>query len=227
MSDDSRRRKIFVTGGTGYIGRRMIQELMGRGHDVRALARRNSVSKLPAGCVPVVGDALDGGSFMDQVRPADTFVHLVGVSNPGPLKAAQFLTVDLASVRASLPSARSAAVGHFVYVSVAQPAPIMKAYVQTRGDCEALIRASGLNATILRPWYVLGPGHWWPYSLVPFYWLFERLPPTRETALRLGLVRLPEMVGALIWAIENSFQGIRIVEVNQIKAVGSGQYCFD
>jgi uncharacterized protein YbjT (DUF2867 family) len=223
MPDDFRRRKIFVTGGTGYIGRRMIQELINRGHDVRALARSDSVSKLPAGCVPVIGNALEGVSFMDQVRPADTFVHLVGVSNPGPLKAAQFRTVDLASVRASLPSARAAAVGHFVYVSVAQPAPIMKAYVQTRRECEALIRASGLNATILRPWYVLGPGHWWPYSLVPLYWLFERLPPTRDTALRLGLVRLAEMIAALRWSIENPFQGIRIIEVNQIKAVGSRQ----
>ena len=75
---------------------------------------------------------------MDQVRPADTFVHLVGVANPGPLKAEQFRTVDLASVRASLPSARSAAVGHFVYVSVAQPAPIMKTYIRARKDCEAI-----------------------------------------------------------------------------------------
>jgi hypothetical protein len=69
----------------------------------------------------------------------------------------------------------------------------------------------------------LGPGHWWPYSLVPLYRLFERLPPTRDTALRLGLVRLGEMIAALIWAIENPFQGIRIIEVNQIKAVGSRQ----
>jgi uncharacterized protein YbjT (DUF2867 family) len=220
MTEDSRHRKIFVTGGTGYIGRRMIQALISRGHEIRALARPDSVSKLPPGCVPVIGNALEGISYMDQVRPADTFVHLVGVANPGPLKAEQFRTVDLASVRASLPSARSAAVGHFVYVSVAQPAPIMKAYIRARKECEGLIRASGLNATILRPWYVLGPGHWWPYALAPFYWLFERLPPTRDTAQRLGLVRLPEMIRALIWAIENPVQGIRIVEVKEIRAAG-------
>jgi len=220
MTEDSRPRKIFVAGGTGYIGRRLIQALISRGHEIRALARPDSVSKLPPGCIPVIGNALESISYMDQVRPADTFVHLVGVSNPSPLKAELFRTVDLASVQGSLPSARSAAIGHFVYVSVAQPAPIMKAYIKTRNECEALIRGSGLNATILRPWYVLGPGHRWAYALVPVYWLFERLPATRDTAQRLGLVRLPEMIRALIWAIENPVQGIRIIEVKQIRARG-------
>ena len=46
-----------------------------------------------------------------------------------------------------------------------------------RSEGEALIRAAGLNATILRPWYVLGPGHRWPVVLIPAYWLAERLPP--------------------------------------------------
>jgi uncharacterized protein YbjT (DUF2867 family) len=53
---------------------------------------------------------------------------------------------------------------HFVYVSVAHPAPAMKAYIEVRSRCEEIIRASGLNTTILRPWYVLGPGHYWPLA---------------------------------------------------------------
>jgi hypothetical protein len=39
-----------------------------------------------------------------------------------------------------------------------------------------------MNATILRPWYVLGPGHQWPYLLLPMYKLMELLPSTREGA---------------------------------------------
>ena len=62
---------------------------------------------------------------------------------------------------------RSAGVQHFVYISVAHPAPMMKAYIEVRSQCEAMIRQSGMNATILRPWYVLGPGHRWPYLLLP------------------------------------------------------------
>jgi len=94
----------------------------------------------------------------------------------------------------------------------------MKAYVQVRMECEESIRRSGMNATILRPWYVLGPGHLWPYLLVPGYWLCERLPATREGALRLGLVTLKQMVCALVAAIEAPADGIQIVDVPAIRA---------
>lgn len=76
---------------------------------------------------------------------------------------------------------------------------------------------TGIPATILRPWYVLGPGHRWPYALVPLYWLFERLPSTRESARRLGLVTRPQMVAALMMAIERGPDGAGIVEVSAIR----------
>lgn len=91
------RRRIFVTGGTGYLGAPMIEALLRRGHEVRALARRGSEDRLPSGCGVVFGNALDGATFADQVGPADTLVHLVGVSHPAPWKERQFREVDLAS----------------------------------------------------------------------------------------------------------------------------------
>lgn len=208
---------IFITGGTGYMGARLIAELLQHGHMVRALARQGSEQKLPTGCLPIIGNALDKNSYMNKIPPAETFVHLVGVSHPNPSKAEQFRTIDLASVQNAVPAAVAAGVKHFVYVSVAHPAPVMKAYWQTRAECEAVICASGLNATILRPWYVLGPGHRWPYVLLPFTWLFERWPATRETAQRLGFVKLNQMIAALVNAVENPVQGIRIMEAVQIR----------
>src|SRR6266513_1161546 len=67
-------------------------------------------------------------------------------------------------------------------VSVAHPAPTMKAYIEVRTRCEELIRTSGLHATILRPWYVLGPGHYWSYLLKPFYWMARQIPASRAGA---------------------------------------------
>jgi uncharacterized protein YbjT (DUF2867 family) len=213
---------VFVTGGTGYLGRPLVAELLGRGHSVAVLVRPGSERNLPAGAHAVVGDALDAGSFRDSVPPAKTFVQLVGVSHPSPAKAALFRSVDLASVRASAESALAAGVEHFIYVSVAQPAPaIMKAYAEVRSEGEAIVRGTGMNATFLRPWYVLGPGHRWPYLLQPAYWLLERLPATRETAKRLGLVTLPQMVAALVAAVENPPRGVRIVEVPEIRRRGA------
>jgi uncharacterized protein YbjT (DUF2867 family) len=209
---------VFVTGGTGYLGRPLIAEFCRRGHAVSALVRPGSERKLPAGAAPVVGDALRAETFAGRIAPAKTFVHLVGVPHPSPSKAAQFRSVDLASVRASAEAAARAGVEHFVYLSVAQPAPaIMREFAAVRAEGEAIVRATGMNATFLRPWYVLGPGHRWPYLLLPAYWLAERLPRTRDAARRIGLVTLPQMVAALVEASENPARGVRIVEVPEIR----------
>jgi uncharacterized protein YbjT (DUF2867 family) len=213
--------QVFVSGGTGYIGQGLIRVLIGRGHAVSALARASSVKKLPLGCTPVIGDALSAASFAGQVATADTFVHLVGASHPAPWKEAEFRAVDLASVKASVDAAVEARIRHFVYVSVAHPAPVMQSYIQVRAECEGIITRLGMNATFVRPWYVLGPGHRWPMALIPFYRLLERMPGTRDAALRLGLVTIQEMVAALGWAVENPPAGVRIISVPEIRTVAA------
>jgi uncharacterized protein YbjT (DUF2867 family) len=209
---------IFITGGTGYIGSHLIPLLTARHHSIRALVREGSESKLPAGCTPVLGNALETATFADKVAGADVFIQLVGVARPTPSKAKQFRTIDLGSMRASVTSAVQGAIQHFIYVSVAQPAPVMKAYIKARAEAETLLIQSKLNCTILRPWYVLGPGHRWPYTLIPFYWLLARLPKTQELANRLGLLKLSQVLSALIHAVEHPAEGVRILEVPQIRA---------
>ena len=212
------RRRVFITGGTGYLGRALIPLLLERGHEVRALVRQGSESKLPRGCEAVAGDPLDGSSFAERVAPSDTFVQLVGVPRPSPAKARQFREIDLVSGRASVQAARASGVRHFVYVSVAQPAPLMKAYQSVRAEVESLLKESGVPATVLRPWYVLGPGHRWPHLLKPFYYVCERLPPTRKTALRLGLVTHAQMTAALLRAVEDPAPDFRVLKVPDIRA---------
>jgi uncharacterized protein YbjT (DUF2867 family) len=211
---------VFITGATGYMAHALVPRLLERGHRVRGLARKGSEAKLPAGCEPVYGDPLDVKTWHRRLEGCDTLVHLVGVPRPSPAKAAQFRAVDLVSIRQAVAAAGSAGIAHFVYVSVAHPAPVMKAYVEVRASGEAAIREAGLNATIIRPWYVLGPGHRWPALLVPVYWAMERIPATRAAALRLGLVSLGQMAGALVAAVENPARGTRIVEVGEIRRSG-------
>ena len=212
-----RPRNVFITGGTGYVGRALIPRFLERGHRVRALVRQGAEIRLPRGCEAVIGNALDASSFAETVPPSDTFVQLVGVPHPSPAKAVEFQSIDLASARASVSAAAGAGVKHFVYVSVAQPSPVMKAYQAARAEGEKMIHESGLAATILRPWYVLGPGHRWPYALKPMYWLFERIPATREPSQRLGLVTLEEMVAALVRSVESPADGIRVLDVPSIR----------
>jgi len=208
---------IGITGGTGYIGRRLIPLLTGRGHTVRAVVRKGSASKLPGGAIPIVADPLEEGSYTEALRGCDTLIHLIGVPHPSPAKAAQFRAIDLPSVHVAVKAANYAAVTHFIYLSVAQPAPMMEEFIAVRAKGEALIRASGMKATFVRPWYVLGPGHWWPYALLPFYKLAELLPPTREGARRLGLITISQMLNTLVWAVENPAKDVRIIDVPRIR----------
>jgi uncharacterized protein YbjT (DUF2867 family) len=214
--------RVFITGGTGYVGSRLVTSLVQRGHSVKALTRPASAGKLPPGCEPVIGDALHGLSYAGSITPSHTFIHLVGVSRPSPAKAQDFLRIDLASVEAAVAAAIVANIRHFVYVSVAHPAPVMQSYVAARMKAEAIIRSSGMAATFVRPWYILGPGHRWPYALLPMYWMLRLIPGTREGAERLGLVTIGQMIAALVHAVEDPIDGgVRVIGVPAIREAPS------
>jgi uncharacterized protein YbjT (DUF2867 family) len=93
----------------------------------------------------------------------------------------------------------------------------MKSYLMVRAACETALCEAGLNATVLRPWYVLGPGHWWPIVLLPFYMIAEIVPWTSDGAKRLGLVSLRQMITALAHAVENPARGMKIIDVPAIR----------
>jgi uncharacterized protein YbjT (DUF2867 family) len=215
---------VFVTGGTGYVGRPLIAALCSRGYRVHALVRRESQSRLPAGAIPVIGNALDAATYSSAIPDGATIVQLLGTPHPNPAKADEFEAVDLASIRATTAAAVGAGARHLVYVSVAHPAPIMHAYIAVRVQGEALAEATGISTTILRPWHVLGPGHWWPYALVPMYVVLRALPATRAGAERLGLVTRQEMVSALVQVVAHPpLSGVRVLEVPDIRRAASDE----
>jgi hypothetical protein len=64
---------------------------------------------------------------------------------------------------------------------------------------------------------VLGPGHRWPYALLPFYWIAELLPVMRESGRRLRLITNSQMLKALVWAVEDIPDDVRILDVPKIR----------
>ena len=185
------------------MGSRLIPRLLTRGHRVTACVRHGSEGKVPPGARALALDPLDAAALRSALPGHDTWVQLIGTPHTAPWKAAQFRAVELRAAQAMAAALPDSDIRHAVYLSVAQPAPTMKAYLAVRQEGESLLRAAGRPCTFLRPWYVLGPGHRWPYALIPLYQLLERIPATREGALRLGLVSLEQMLAALIQAIES------------------------
>ena len=213
-------RDVLVTGATGYMGTRLVEELIRRQHRVRAFVREESQGRVPPGATVVIGDALDAASIYSALREGDCLVHLVGTPHPSPSKAEEFKRIDLTSAESAISAATRRGIAHFVYISVAHPAPVMREYISVRVSVERLLEQSGLTCTVLRPWYVVGPGHRWPLALTPLYAAASLVPTLREGARRLGLVTMRQMIDAIVRAVESPpFSGTRrIVEVPDIRA---------
>jgi uncharacterized protein YbjT (DUF2867 family) len=96
----------------------------------------------------------------------------------------------------------------------------MRAYVDVRAEGERLARAAGLRATFVRPWYVLGPGHRWPYIILPLYWLWMLSPQSRDTARRLYPVKLKKVLRALADAVDSPPDEVRIIEGPEMRGSG-------
>lgn len=216
-------KEVFITGGTGYIGRRLIKRLLDKGHHVKALVRAGSEKKLPPGCGFVVANAFEPFDFKGSIPEGCTFIQLLGVPHPGPSKKEQFRKIDLSSAKASAMAAQLAGAGHFIYISVAQtPSGIMQAYQDCRAEGEAAIAATGIPATFIRPWYIIGPGHYWPLLIQPVLTLLEWVPATAVKAKAFRVVYLKQVLNTLIYAVENApVQSVRIWEIAEIRKHGS------
>ena len=209
---------IFITGGTGYIGKRLTKHLLQRGHRVIVLVRKGSEHKVATGAEAIVANPFDAKTFQQFIPKETVFVQLLGVSHPSPKKAKQFQEIDLRSVKASADAAANAGVAHFIYVSVAMtPSKLMQAYQAVRSEGEKYCLSKTFNCTFIRPWYVLGPGHWWPVILLPFYGLAEIIPSWRKQARAKALVTIGEMLNTLINVIEGEPLPLRVCEIKDIR----------
>jgi uncharacterized protein YbjT (DUF2867 family) len=209
---------IFITGGTGYMGKRLIKVLVSKGYDVTALVRKGSEAKLPKGVRAIVANPFDAASFQQWIPKGAVYVQLLGVAHPSPRKKEMFRQIDLPSVKASADAAVAANVSHFVYLSVAMmPTRIMEDFQEVRREGEAYLLTKGFPCTFVRPWYVLGPGHLWPVLLLPFYGFAELVPAWRQKTRAFAFVTIKQITGVLVKAVGATPPRKRIVEIRQIR----------
>lgn len=200
------------------MGKRLIPLLINEGCSVKALVRKGSESKVPNGCAFVIANPFEAETFTDTIPENAVFIQLLGVPHPGPSKKELFKTIDLASVKASANAALHANASHFIYVSAAQtPTNIMKDFQQSRAEAESIIQSTGIPATFIRPWYVIGPGHYWPLLLQPMFKILQWIPSTSEKAKALRLIYLSQMLKTLVSAVKKLPQnGMRIIKVDEM-----------
>jgi uncharacterized protein YbjT (DUF2867 family) len=136
---------ILVTGATGTVGRQVVEQLLKRGADVRALVRDPAKAQFPAGVAVAKGDLLD----VDSMRSA-----LSGVSTLFLLNAVAPDEFTQALVALNL--ARAAGIERVVYLSVIHSDVYVNVpHFAGKFGVERMIEQMGFNATILRPAYFI------------------------------------------------------------------------
>ncbi|HMG22502.1 MAG TPA: NAD-dependent epimerase/dehydratase family protein [Kofleriaceae bacterium] len=169
----------YVTGGSGFLGKRLIAALVARGVQVIAMARSDAAAAAvtAAGATPARGDLADRDAMTAAMRGCDAVFHAAAhVEQHGPL--APFMAINVAGTEHALAAARAAGVVRFVHIGteavLADGKPIIRAdetvprpdrtagpYPFTKGLAEAAVvegNGEGLETVVVRPRFIWGKG---------------------------------------------------------------------
>ena len=149
---------ILVTGGTGFVGPKIVHALRAREEPVRALVRdRRRAGPLEAwGCEVVEGDVTEPDSLRHAVEGCDRVVHLVAIIVGRP---ADFQRVMTDATRDLVAAARNAGVRRFVLMSAlgtSEETRELVPYYRAKWAMEQEVKGSGLEHVIFRPSFVFG-----------------------------------------------------------------------
>lgn len=198
--------KIAVTGGTGFIGSRLLDRVSETGHRFRALTRR---AMRPRRGVAWMDGALDQpDSLKALVQGCDAVIHIAGLLNGRTV--AEFETVNVEGTKAIVTAAKDAGIRRFVHVSsLAARHPEISMYGASKARSEEIVQASGLDYTIVRPPAVYGPGDKETLDLFRMARLGIVLLPS---AGRLSLIHVDDLVSLLLALCSGDAPSSLIVE---------------
>ncbi|HTN14087.1 MAG TPA: NAD(P)-dependent oxidoreductase [Sphingomonadaceae bacterium] len=146
---------IAVTGATGFVGQALLDEAARQGISIRALTRKPQKARM-GGVEWVKGDLANGKALAALVTGAEAVIHVAGVVNAPD--AAGFETGNVTGTLAMVEAAINAGVPRFVQVSsLSAREPSLSAYGASKRRAETVVKASGLDWTIVRPPAIYGP----------------------------------------------------------------------
>lgn len=145
---------IAITGATGFVGSAVLDAALAEGHAVRALARREQTPR--EGVEWLRGDLGDAAALAALAQGADAVIHVAGLTNtPNP---AAFEAANVTGTANVIAAMKQAGARRLVFVSsLSARMPALSAYGASKAKAEALVEASGLDWTTVRPPGVYGP----------------------------------------------------------------------
>lgn len=146
--------KVFVTGGTSFVGLRVVTALVNAGADVTVLVRpddQERLGPLRRHIRMVSGDVWTIASLKGRSRGHGVVIHLVGSMRAQPERGQTFHQLNLVSARNAISMAISDGVPYFILLSAAsRPPGVSLDYLRSKRQAEAYLRTSGLRWAIVR-----------------------------------------------------------------------------
>ncbi len=155
---NSRWMKLFITGGTGFVGSYLVRQLIENKHEISLLVRnRKTIGRLPAGVRVIEGDILDKSSYIDSLASFDAVINLVGIIREFSSKAVTFQKLHFDATRELAEAAVKAGIDRWIQMSAngVDQKPVSM-YQTTKLEAEKFLRESGLRLTIFRPSLIFG-----------------------------------------------------------------------
>jgi len=152
--------KVFLTGGTGFVGNAIVAGLLEAGHRVRALARRGSEKKLKVAdrCEIVSGGIENADLLREGIEGCDAVIHLVGIIREYPKKGVTFEKAHVDGTKSVADTALRTGARRFIHMSALGARPNASTrYFSTKWAAEEYLRSLPLNTTIFRPSVIIGP----------------------------------------------------------------------
>ncbi|MBI5637964.1 MAG: complex I NDUFA9 subunit family protein [Nitrospinae bacterium] len=151
--------KIFIAGGTGFVGAAMVNHLAARGHELVLLARTPAAVDAPRGVRVVPGDVFNP-NLAGFMSGCDAAINLIGIIRAFPARGITFEKLHVDATRAMVDAAKKAGVRRYLQMSANSVRPDgISEYQRTKSRAEAYVKASGLDWTIFRPSLIFGdPG---------------------------------------------------------------------
>jgi len=182
--------KIAVTGGTGFIGRHLVRDLAGRGHQVVLIARGLDARDADVRSLPNVSfvpmDITDTGKLRQALEGCALVAHCAGTSREDRFQTYRHIHVE--GARSVVEASRGAGVRKLVLMSYLHARPdIHSAYHTTKWEGEEIVRASGLDHTVIKAGLVYGRGD---HLLNNLGNLLRKLPVFATVGIREKTVRL-------------------------------------